>query len=66
MSYGFRSGLNASHMSNQTEHMWYNETVWMNIFIAVKKKRYKTIKSYLQTPPLGQDMTQGQFLSGVY
>ena len=22
--------------------------------------------SYLPTPPLGQDMTQGQFLSGVY
>ena len=22
-------------------------------------------KSYLPTPPLGQDMTQGQFLSGV-
>ena len=21
---------------------------------------------YLPTPPLGQDMTQGQFLSGVY
>ena len=23
------------------------------------------ILSYLPTPPLGQDMTQGQFLSGV-
>ena len=22
-------------------------------------------RSYLPTPPLGQDMTQGQFLSGV-
>ena len=27
---------------------------------------FKTIiYSYLPTPPLGQDMTQGQFLSGV-
>ena len=24
-----------------------------------------TYLSYLPTPPLGQDMTQGQFLSGV-
>ena len=26
---------------------------------------YLTIHTYLPTPPLGQDMTQGQFLSGV-
>ena len=26
---------------------------------------YLCIYLYLQTPPLGQDMTQGQFLSGV-
>ena len=25
----------------------------------------KTLGYYLPTPPLGQDMTQGQFLSGV-
>ena len=24
-----------------------------------------TVYPYLPTPPLGQDMTQGQFLSGV-
>ena len=24
-----------------------------------------TLSSYLPTPPFGQDMTQGQFLSGV-
>ena len=29
-------------------------------FCCDEKKRY-----YLPTPPLGQDMTQGQFLSGV-
>ena len=27
--------------------------------------RWKNPLSYLPTPPLGQDMTQGQFLSGV-
>ena len=26
---------------------------------------YTLVLSYLPTPPLGQDMTQGQFLSGV-
>ena len=30
-------------------------------FIFLNKKE----PSYLPTPPLGQDMTQGQFLSGV-
>ena len=28
-------------------------------------KKSWTIITYLPTPPLGQDMTQGQFLSGV-
>ena len=28
--------------------------------VSSRKKKY-----YLPTPPLGQDMTQGQFLSGV-
>ena len=27
--------------------------------------RYGLISYYFATPPLGQDMTQGQFLSGV-
>ena len=35
------------------EVMWY-------------EPRYNIYISYLPTPPLGQDMTQGQFLSGVY
>ena len=26
---------------------------------------YRFVLFYLPTPPLGQDMTQGQFLSGV-
>ena len=29
------------------------------------KQFYLTHRYYLPTPPLGQDMTQGQFLSGV-
>ena len=41
------------------------------IFIWIKKKKdgrldsLKFVWYYLLTPPLGQDMTQGQFLSGV-
>ena len=38
-------------------------------FLKVLKKGFIIIKSalsYLPIPPLGQDMTQGQFLSGVY
>ena len=31
----------------------------------VNKKKKKIDRSYLPTPPLGQDMTQGQFLSEV-
>ena len=30
-----------------------------------KKRKKKNIYPYLPTPPLGQDMIQGQFLSGV-
>ena len=33
--------------------------------MAVSKLLYGCTTSYLPTPPLGQDMTQGQFLSGV-
>ena len=36
---------------------------------TVMSSKYKKVPgnllSYLPTPPLGQDMTQGQFLSGV-
>ena len=32
---------------------------------AVVMRQLRRWKSYLPTPPLGQDMTQGQFLSGV-
>ena len=32
---------------------------------ANEKKRFSSKSSYLPTPPLGQDMTHGQFLSGA-
>ena len=37
----------------------------MVIPIFVNGYFYFYIRYYLLTPPLGQDMTQGQFLSGV-
>ena len=40
------------------------QLVLMALF-CVGIKRYSVSFSYLPTPPLGQDMTQGQFLSGV-
>ena len=33
--------------------------------LCKKLKSDLTVRYYLPTPPLGQDMTQGQFLSGV-
>ena len=36
----------------------------INVFLRFFFSRDNII-SYLSTPPLGQDMTQGQFLSGV-
>ena len=38
-----------------------------DLWVAFHPKRlsYSDIRYYLPTPPLGQDMTQGQFLSGV-
>ena len=35
------------------------------IFQFVFDVSYSLVLSYLPTPPLGQDTTQGQFLSGV-
>ena len=34
-------------------------------FIIFASFKSKLSLSYLPTPPLGQDMTQGQFLSGI-
>ena len=38
-----------------------------DVFLLPKQKTHRKVKvrSYLPTPPLGQDMTQGQFLSEV-
>ena len=38
------------------------DKIWENGFELTKKR---SRRYYLPTPPLGQDMTQGQFLSGV-
>ncbi len=35
------------------------------VVIVVKKKLNNELDPIYPTPPLGQDMTQGQFLSGV-
>ena len=35
------------------------------MLIEIKCKLFYAERYYLPTPPLGQDMTQGQFLSGV-
>ena len=40
-------------------------TVWTIIILLVYPYIYIYIYTYLPTPPLGQDMTQSQFLSEV-
>ena len=40
---------------------YYNFDYYCKFFTAAPTG----VLSYLPTPPLGQDMTQGQFLSGV-
>ena len=36
-----------------------------NFVKKISSGSFKNINLYLPNPPLGQDMTQGQFLSGV-
>ena len=50
---GFWSLLQVTYVSSHTEALWYNETVclWITIYVY----------HIYPTPPLGQDMTQGQF-----
>ena len=46
----------------------FEHGVWVALAIGYSQKRISLtllLLSYLPTPPLGQDMTQGQFLSGV-
>ena len=40
-------------------------SLYIYIYIYVYLVEVNNGLSYLPTPPLGQDMTQGQFLSGV-
>ena len=45
---------------------WNPITLYEQMIIDKKQfKKKKKVLSYLPIPPLGQDMTQGQFLSGV-
>ena len=50
----FRSKLEASCVSSNTDDLEFNESVCLCMTIY-------TYIYYLPTPPLGQDMTQGQF-----
>ena len=43
----------------------FDQTLWTFFFHNKSFHKNFAIRSYLPTPPLGQDMTQGQFLSGV-
>ena len=43
-------------------YSFYYQVCWENV--AIENLAILT-RYYLPTPPLGQDMTQGQFLSGV-
>ena len=48
------SHVNFDIQTQNTAHVFF-ETSWLRVILWY----------YLPTPPLGQDMTQGQFLSGV-
>ena len=41
--------------------------IWTHVAVSISydDNHYTTSTFFYQTPPLGQDMTQGQFLSGV-
>ena len=48
----------------EKETYWYH---WLHFLFAAGKSNIETFEwgTIYPTPPLGQDMTQGQFLSGV-
>ena len=49
----------------QKEQTEYIQNKINKIRDSVEVKQFRIAWYYLPTPPLGQDMTQGQFLSGV-
>ena len=55
---GFQSQFEASYASSHTDELCYNETMTIYMCACVCACMFYT---YLPTPPLGQDMTQGQF-----
>ena len=42
-----------------------NNWLILNRIISIREQYLKPFNHIYPTPPLGQDMTQGQFLSGV-
>ena len=66
--------LKALKPEPQTVMLWYHEKRLFSFYLELAKAVIFTASGgcgrwlgryYLPTPPLGQDMTQGQFLSGV-
>ena len=51
--------------SNSTISFITTTYIYIYIYIYIYRERERDIKRDLPTPPLGQDMIQGQFLSGV-
>ena len=52
-------------LAKELKKLWNMKVIVIQIVIGVLGTVTKGLLSYLPTPPLGQDMTQGQFLSGV-
>ena len=48
-----------------SRHEWVGKVIRRELCLKFEFDRAKKWYIYLQTPPLGQDMTQGQFLSGI-
>ena len=46
-------------------YLRYNILIFLNVKFEPNPYTSSQVESYLPTPPLGQDITQGQFLSGV-
>ena len=54
------------YRTNSSEFLISQRTFETSLFIRCGEKRFSQRHiSFLPTPPLGQDMTQGQLLSGV-
>ena len=54
--------LNVTDMVNDRVQLFEQLLIHYSM---IENSEAKNVYTYLPTPPLGQDMTQGQFLSGV-